>query len=274
MDKITLYKDTARGLNDLVTDTVPTAATATTLDVSSFIQDTPRRLVGKSVYIYSGAGIGQERTTGSFNPSAKRIIFPEAFATVPSINSNFLMFDYFTKPDYDAAFDQMFRKARSRYLQERSATLSLVATQWAYAVPSGFKTITEIRLVPSTNTDYEASDYVDRIYRFNHKYDYHLERNPLGTYMIIFDPRALTLDLLDKHWCHVVGQAEPDTVGSDGATVPRDLEDYLINGMQMMLAARRIDENKQWQAKFFIYRDEDRKLEEYIFRHRRGKPVE
>ena len=272
MDKITSIKAIARNLGDLVVDTTVASLTGTSVDALKLIHTVPNKLIGNEFYLYEGGGAGQDRIVGSFVPTNDRLIFDRAFTTVPSTNSKFLMFQHFLKDDYDNALDRMIGVAKLRYLEEKVATMELVATQYEYAVPSGFEYISTLRLVPSGHTDYDAVDDVDRIFELPPRY-WRIEANAVGTFVITIDPRKVNLDGLNKQWINVLGQAKPDISPTDNATIPEDLEEYLISGASMMLASQRIAENREWQIKFGVFRDLNRSLEADIYRPRYGKRV-
>ncbi len=273
MDRITAIKAISRNLHDLVVDTIPASMTGTSVDALKLIHPITNQLQGKNFYIYSGAGAGQERTIGSFNTTNRRAVFPEAFITVPSINSNFLVFTHWMKSDYDNAVDRLVGMAKLSYLQYRVATMALAATQYEYLVPSGFDYIGNLRLVPSgSDTDYAADDEVDRIFEIAPS-SWLVTANPQGSYTIVFDPRKISLDSLDEEWMTITGQAKLDVAATDNATIPEDIEEYIIAGASAILASERISEGQEWKSKFSIFRQTMDNLEPYVFRHRRGKRV-
>ena len=275
MDRATAIKAIARNLRDLIADSVPASLGATFVDSVKLIHPETGQLRGYDFYIYSGVGAGQQRTVASFDPVNNRLGFAEVLTTVPSINSNFLLFRQFPKDEYDNAIDRMVGLAQQQYLQEFTATISIVGTQFEYVVPSGMEYINTLRLVPSGGagySDYEVSDYVNRIYEISSSH-WRIEQNPLGSYLISFDPRKVSLDDLDGDSLRIMGQAKPVINATDNATITPDLEEYIISGATALLASQRIDEGREWQAKFYLHRDNTRTLEQYIFRPRRGKRV-
>ncbi len=275
MQRIDSIKAVARNLRDLVVDTIPASLTGSTIDALKIIHPNIQQLMGKDFYIYSGAGAGQERIVGSLIPSSRRMIFKEVFTSMPSINSNFVVFDFFSKDEYDNALDRMIGRAKLSYLEDKVATLAIVATQYEYCVPSGFKYISDLRLVPSGNTDYGTDDEVSRIFELQHTM-WSILPNASGSYMIKFDARKIDLDNIDEEWLNVVGQVEPDIAATDNATIPNPLEEFVINGASAILASSRIGDNvtnREWYSKFLMYKDTTNRLEEYIFRPKRGKLV-
>ena len=280
MDKITAIKAVARNLRDLVIDSTPSSlsnATGTVfLDIDSLIQPLTDQLKGHDTYIHDGGGAGQRRTASGFLPANNRVVFDRVWSTSPSINSNVLMFQHWDKDEYDNAIDRTIRKARLVHLEEKVATMELGGVQYTYQVPSGFEYISALRLVPSGGGgDYEADQEVDRIFEIAPR-NFTIEPNAGGSFLIVIDPRKISLDFtLDKEWVHIIGQAPPDIAATDNADIPDALEEYIINGASMLLASQRISGrvNDEWVAKFRMYRDEQRSLEEYIHRPRYGKRV-
>lgn len=272
MNRIDALKAISRNLGDLIIDTVPTAVTATTMDVTKLIHPQSEALLGKETYIYSGAGAGQNRTVGSYSPASRRIIFAETFVSIPSINSNFLMFDHFAKNEYDGAIDRMLGMAGLKYLEEKVGTTQIVGTQYEYPVPSGYEYINTLRLVPSGSSDYSSDDDVSVMFEIPPRF-WRIEPNPLGTYVIAFDRRKIDLDAFDEAWIRIMGQVKPFVAATDTGTIPVDIEEYIIAGASMIMASQRISENDEWQRKFYMFRDMTRELEIYVYRPRRGKQV-
>lgn len=274
MDRITAIKATARNLRDLVVDTIPASLTGSFIDAAKLIHPVTNQLQGRDFYIYSGAGNGQERIITGFTPANNRMTFDESFGSMPSINSNFLVFQYFQKDEYDNALDRMIGLAGFKYMQDFVATISAVGTQYEYTVPSGFAYINDIRVVPTASdaSNYTANDYTQRLFELNQRY-WHIEANPLGSYLLIFDPRMIDMTVIDGNALRIRGQAKPNIGTLDTSSIPVELEEYVINGASTLLAAQRIDEGGEWKSKFQIFRDRTNELDDYIFRPKRGKPV-
>lgn len=275
MQRIDSIKAAARNLRDLVVDTTPASLCGSYIDADALIHPISGQLRGCGFYFYSGAGAGQQRTVGSFDPTYNRLGFPQAFTTLPSTNSKFLLFEHFSKDEYDNALDRMVGVAELKFLEEKVATLTLVATQYEYAVPSGYEYIRTIKLVPSGSTDesdYGGDDEVSRIFEFPPRY-WRIEPNAAGSFNIIFDPRKIDLGDFDDECAKIIGQAKPNISPTDNATIPKALEEYLINGASMLLSSQRISEGQEWRTKFQIFRDMTQGLEAYIYRTRYGKRV-
>ena len=272
MQRIDAIKAISRNLKDLIVDASPVSLTGSSIMANELIHPDARQLQGKNFYIYSGAAAGQERIAGSLNPTKRELIFTQVFGSVPSLNSNFILTDYFKKSEYDNALDRYIGIAKIKFLEDKVATLSLVATQYEYTVPSGFEWVSGLRLVPSSNTDYGDSDKVYRLFEIPPR-DFRIERNALGSYMIVIDSRKVNLDYYDNHWINVMGQVKPDISATDNATITSDLEEFIVTGASMLLASQRINENREWLTKFYMFRDNLRPLEDYIYRYGRGRKV-
>ena len=278
MNRITAIRAISRNLGDLKIDSTVASVTGTSVYNDKFIFTHEKQLFGQFLYIDTGAGAGQERVLGSLHPINKFVLVPQAFASIPSTNSTFFITEHFAKTDYDNALDRFIGIAKTRYLEDKVATLQLVASQYEYPVPSGFEFISCLRLVPSGHSDYGGDDEVDKIFEIPPR-DFRIEVNPLGTYIIAFDSRKIDLDELDEEWVRVIGQVKPDIGATDNATIPVDLEEYLIASSSMLLASQRITEQREWILKFGMFKDEikgrgrEAGLEDYIFRYGRGRKV-
>jgi hypothetical protein len=188
MDKIGAIKAVARNLQDLVIDASPASLTGSSLMFDELIHPNSGQLRGNWAYIYDGAGAGQERVTGSFNPTKNELVFAQVFASTPSLNSSVIVTKTWSKSDYENSVDRAFGIAKQSFLEEMVGTAQIVATQYEYAVPSGIEWISTIRIVPTQATDYSADDEVDRIFEFPPRF-WRIEKLTTGSYVISFDPR-------------------------------------------------------------------------------------
>jgi len=270
--RIDLLKEVSRNLGDLLLDGVPASLTASTVDHLSLVQRNSEDLTAKNFYVYSGAGAGQNRVVGSFNVANHRLIFEQGFGSIPSVNSNFILSDKFDKDQVDNAVGHFVQLARQRFLQDKTATLSIVGTQYEYATPSGMDYINTLRLIPTTNSDYGASDEVDTVFEFPTRY-WRIERNSGGSYVIAFDARRIDIANYDGQLINIIGQAKPDIQGTDNASIPEELERYIVTGATAHLSALKIRDGEQWKQLFYTYRDENKSLEDYIFRYGHGRKV-
>jgi len=275
-ETISIYESIGRNLGEIISKGTPTNCTATTFQSDVLIHPLAEQLIGKEAFIYSGGGAGQSRIVGSFDPSNNRVAFERLWNPVPSTNSSFIIFSgQHRVEDYESAMNRALGVAKLKYLEEKVGTTQLVGTQYEYPVPSGFEYISNIRLVPSSNTDYAADDEVDSVFELPPHY-WRIERNVGGSYVVAFDARKINLATIDKEFALILGQAKPDF---SGTTINADLEEFVIAYSSMQLAGDRIDDGRKWQAKFYQYRDEifgrgvSPGLEDYIHRQGHGKKV-
>ena len=273
MADTSIYEAMGRNLGDVLTKGIPTGCTATTLDSNSLIYPLTDQLKGKEVYIYEGEGEGQARTISAYTsyavPTGGRITVNPPFTTIPTANSRFLLFDHFKVEDYENAMNRYIGITRLLHLNEKVATMALAATQYEYAVPSGFEYINNLRLVPSSHTDYAEDDEVARVFELPQRY-WRIESNASGTYVIAFDARKINLDDFDDEWVNIMGQAKPDF---SAASMAEDVQEYIIAGASMLLASQRIAENMEWRLKFGMFKQMKDELEVHMFTYRRGKRV-
>lgn len=277
--KSDLIISVARNCGDFILDGVPASLTGSTVDHLNLIFPLSQQMQGAGFYIYSGAGAGQERVVGSFTPASHRMVFPQVFASIPSVNSAFLVTKKFLWGDYKNALDRYMGIARSKHLVDKVATLALVATQYEYPVPSGMEYIQTLRIVPTGNSDYAADSVVDSIFEIPQRF-WRIEKNVGGSYTISVDPRKINLGEFDNYICRVNGQSRPDLMGSDNATALPELEEYLINGATMHMASLLPQTNTGGlNPLFYMYKDVVKGsqgspgLEDYIYTYPSGKKV-
>ena len=277
-NKADLIKSIARNVGDLVLDGVPASLSGSSIDHLNLIFPLSQQMQGFGFYIYSGAGAGQERVVGSFNVANRRMVFPQTFASIPSVNSNFLVTKRFLWSDYANAVERYMGIARTRHLIEKVATLALVATQYEYPVPSGMEFINTLRLVPSSSSYYADDSVIEHIYELPPRY-WRIERNVGGTYLISIDSRKINLDSFDNYQVRVYGQGRPDSLGTDNATVVPQLEEYLISSSSMQICSLLPGTQRGLDPRYYMYRDMVKGiggslgLEDYIFTYSRGKQV-
>ncbi len=271
MSDISLYEAVARNMRDVAAKGNG-SATGTAFYSAAFIHPVADQLKGKSIYFYEGAGAGQMRTITKSIVGSKSIEVGVTFTTVPSTNSSFLVFNYFEAEDYENAMNRAMGWAKLRHLDEKVATTSIVPTQYEYPVPSGYEYISTLRLVPtggSNYSDYGASDEVSRLFELPSRY-WRIEANPLGTFVIAFDPQKIDLNSFDGQAIRIMGQAKPDFTGT---LIADELEEYIVNAASMLLSSQRMGEGNEWVRKFGIFRDMTKDMENVIFTHPRGKRV-
>ena len=266
---ISIFETIGRNLGDVVAKGTPTGGTGTTLDSNTLVHPLTDQLKGNELYIWTGQGAGQARTITAFAPANNRITVDPAFTTIPTANSEFLIFKHFRIDDYENALNRAIGQTRLINLIEKVATLNLAGSQYEYVVPSGFEYIRALRLVPSGSTDYGADDEVSRIFELRTD-KWRIEPNALGTFVIAFDSRKIDLDFYDKEWVNIVGQAKPDL---SATLIPENLQEFLIAGASMLLSSQRISEGQEWRIKFGAFKQIRDELEPYVFKHRHGKRV-
>lgn len=264
-----IYEPIGRNIGDILAQGTPTGATGTTLDSNILIHPLTDQLKGLSAYIYEGEGAGQYRIITAFAPANNRITVEPAWATIPTANSNFLIFRHFKAEDYSNAYNRAVGKCRLVNLIDYVATTALVATQYEYTVPSGMEWINTLRFVPSSGSDYADISDIRRIFELPSRY-WRVERNQGGSYTISLDPRMVNLDDYDGQIIRINGQAKPDFGGTN---IPEELQEYIITHASMLMASQRITESQEWRTKFYMFRDETRDLENYVYSHAFGKKV-
>ena len=250
-EQVSLYETIARNLGVIMAKGVPSQCTGTTFESNVLISRDSSEYVGKDVFWYQGAGAGQSRICGSFLPTNNRVVFENPFETIPTHStSRFIIFKEFRTEDFDNSMNRSIGKAKLINLQEYVGTIAVVATQYEYAVPSGMEFIDNIRLVPSTGSDYGNVDKIRTVFHLPQRL-WHIEGNVGGTRMIAFDSRFINLDNFDKQICRVEGQAKPDF---SGTLINADVEEFVIANSSMLMAG--LKEGKVWERLFYMFRDE------------------
>ncbi|KKK60940.1 hypothetical protein LCGC14_3019350, partial [marine sediment metagenome] len=74
MDRMDAIKAIAFNLGDLIIDAQPVSLTGSTLQFDELVQPLSQQLQGFYGYVYTGAGAGQERVIGSFNPTRNEVV--------------------------------------------------------------------------------------------------------------------------------------------------------------------------------------------------------
>lgn len=212
------------------------------------------------------------RTIATYSQGSLGFIPSLAFA--PTVGDTYNIYKSLRHADYKAAIEDAHRRASELYLVETSATLALVATQWEYAVPSGFKYIHSIRLVPSVGTDYETLDSLGfNIYQQLDRGSWTVRTLPNGSRVIAFDPRYLSLDNYNNYAAIVEGQRRPGSLSSPTFSIEPAIDGYIFASARAMLAPRLIRDANRLPELISINNGVDR-LEKRIFRTRRAGSVE
>lgn len=269
LSNISIYEAIGRNIGDVLVKGVPTNCIGSTLESISLVYPLEQQLRGKELFIYEGSGDGQSRVISDFVPGSNFVVLDPIFSTVPTSDSRFIIFNHFQVDDYENAMNRAMGFARLLYLDERVATLQLVGTQYEYPVPSGFEYVNNIHLVPSGSTDYRSDDEVTRLFDIASRL-WHLQRNAVGTPMIVFDPRKISIAPLNEEMVNVVGQVKPEFTAT---AMPENLQEFIISRASSLLSARLIGEGSEWKTKFGYFKNQSDNLEKYIYRPRRGKRV-
>lgn len=267
MNKIELAKSIALMLGDLIVDGVMDTSDPTPglfFDVGHLAFTLESQPVGKMVYIHEGIGAGQQGHISAYTTGSNGLTIIPSFSVAPSLNSKYYIFDRYTWSDYSEAIDSAVRRARRLSLIDMTATLALVATQWAYAVPSGLRFVDSLTLVPSGSTD-----YTNTTRGLLHRNTWGIKPNPVGTYLIHFDPMFINLDDHDNKLIQVGGQRRP-TLLSAPTTDSEVPDEYVIDIAKIeLLLIRETDPQER-----FTLRRERTLLERKMFSHRRASAVE
>ena len=260
MNKIQIETAIARVLGDLLLEGIVDAATGSVISDTELIFTESGQLRGKDLYIHTGAVASspQARTIASYLVGSLGVV--PAFSPVPTIGDKYNIYDRYKHSDYSDAIDSAMRLARLIHLIDYVGTLAIVATQWEYAVPSGFKYIQSLRIVPSVGTDY-ADDTAFGLDRNMWRVDSKVS----GSRVIVFDPRFIDLDDYDDEIVLVSGQRKPIdfTVPTQNSEVP---DDFLIMKAASIIAQRKLDSEAD-RARYGVLVSEASKLEKLVFRY-------
>ncbi len=269
MNRIEVETAVARLLGDLLLEgTVDTANTSSIAD-TELVFALPGQLRGNDLYIHTATSVTLAHQSRVVATSLVGSIgVTPAFTISPTTGDKYNLYNKFKHADYLNAFNTAIRRAREIGMVEAIATLGLVATQWEYAVPSGFKYIHEIRVVPSANTNYELETTFPLP-----RGSWLVRTMPNGTQVIAFDPRFVDMGGIDKEIAHVYGQRKPDdmTVPTANSEVP---ENFLIYQTAALLALQKIVEGTEWDTRYKYFITEARKAEGAIRRAPRPNSVE
>lgn len=137
MQKIELFKDIARNINEFVIDAVPTGMTGTTVDIPALIHNQNSQLKGSFIFVYAGAGASANRTVATFDPANNRLCVEQPFSAIGSTNTSVIVFKDHDGDEYESSFVQAYSKfyftrtnLRDKWAQWTSAITQRQA-QWA-----------------------------------------------------------------------------------------------------------------------------------------------
>ena len=221
------------------------------------------QLKGYCIYFNNAATLtGQQSYIASHAAGSPTICVVPSLPGQPLENDKFLLLKEFSGADYWETLKRAHNRGRDIYLIPFMATISLVATIWEYAVPSGFKWIDELRIVPSGHTDYDLDNVL-----VLHRGDWDIRANAQGTQVIMFDPRFIDLDEYDKEIVYIIGQRKPKDIAapvSGSINTPEVPEDFLVYKMAALMSQKKLI--KDWNQVQFLVRESDRE-ESKMFRY-------
>lgn len=265
MNKITLTAAISRKIGDLILEsTVGSVYNNAALRDENIVAEGDNQLKGFQWYCYSGSGFNQARIVSGNTIASLCLMLVPSLSPAPVAGDQYYLFKRFGWADYSAAIDEAVRRARDLSLIPFAATLSLVPTQYEYAVPSGFKNIHELQMVPSGSTDYalENAFPIDRR-------AWSIAKNPSGTYTIYLDTRFFNPEEHYGDSVIVRGQRLPAELGTPTAN-SEVLDDFLIAYSAMQLSYKMIDEGQGPLQKYIALKTEADKLESAIFEYPRA----
>jgi len=242
MLKAELYKEIARNVGCLTLETTATGGSTNSIVSTDMVYPQTDQIRGQEVYIWSGAQAYNSRVVASFNTGSDAAHIVPALSAAPSTNSQFILLKQFRIADMKGAVDRAFGIARNLYYDTYYTTITLVASQYEYTVPSGLDAVGYLQLVPTSGSDYMDDSDISSVFEIKRGY-WKLEKN-----IIVFDPRIINMDNYDLKSCRVYGQSRAPAIPSDSSTVPSMLEEYLIAKGSQLIASR-IDTTKYNQFK-------------------------
>ena len=251
MNRLDLTRAIAQVLGDLLLDATIDGASSTIINDTELVFANPGQLRGKELYIYANvAGTTRQARTIATYPGLGTLSVIPSFNPIPTIGDKYFVFDRFRYSEIEGALDSAIRRGREIHLIESLGTLSLVATQWEYAVPSGLRFIHSLRVVPSGNTDFELNDTwpIER-------YAWAVKINPNGSRIISFDPRFIDIADMGNDIVQVLGHRKPNNMAIP--TVESEIpENFLVNHAASLLCLSRLGEGPEWLEKHRYFRGE------------------
>ena len=268
MNRLDLTAEVSRILGDLLLEGTIDTASGSGIADTDIIFPNAGQLRGKEVYIHTTiTGSQRQARIIATYPGAGSLSVTPSFNPVPTVGDQYFIFDRFRYSDIEGALDSAIRRAREIHLIDGLGTLSLVATQWEYAVPSGLRFIHSLRVVPSGNTDFELDDTwpIER-------YAWAVKTNPNGSRIISFDPRFIDVADMDNDIVQVLGHRRPNdmTVPTVESEIP---ENFLINHAAAILCMRRLGEGAEWIERYKYFRGESLRNEGILNHYPRPNSV-
>lgn len=231
MNRMEIETAVSRLLGDLLLEGTVDAASQSIITDSDIIFPESSLLRGMDIYL--------KATTSPTIADTSRVIASSAQGSVgivptlgiaPTVGDTYNIYRSLRHADYLAAINTALRTARELHLVPFSATLGLVATQWEYAVPVGFRYISSLWIVPSANTDYTLDNY-----KKLERASWNVRINPAGSRVINFDPRLIDLDDYDNEIVVLRGQRVISSITSATYNIETELEDYLVHKAATLL---------------------------------------
>ena len=267
MEKRDIEYAVAMMLGDLLLDgkitAIGTSSDGRYIEDSRMVYPLADQLVGKELYIHTSAIASASdlfSTITKFIPGSNAAsLTPDFSPAVPTVADRYFIYNRFRHDDYGFAINQALRQLRHTTLLPMMATMELVGTQFEYAVPSGFKYLNSIYLVPSGSTDYQ--DWWDS-YRLPRN-SWEVRANPAGSMTLVFDPAYIDLDDYDEELVHVLGQRRPAELPDYNSETDshQDYENYITNKAASLLAITKLRESQDWVALFSATNMEAMRLE-------------
>ncbi len=237
--KIDLIKQILRGVDSLVAEgTVGSAPDNSHFNDESLQFRTANQLEGKQVY-NDGNPTTSSALIDIFVPGGNPTL-----SLVPSLlasptGSYFILDRYLISELKDVA-ERAIKAAGKSFFVDLTGSLSVVATQYEYAVPSGFIYIDDMHFVPTSGTPFDDPAF----YSINREH-WDIEKGS-----IVFNPDFINLDRFDGHSIRIIGQGAPNPLTSDSDTYDDILENYLVAWGVSRLSFRRMTESELWRDKY------------------------
>ena len=261
----------ARLLGDLLLDGTVDAATSVAVADSDLVFPEAGLLRGMEFYLHTSA-------IPTINDLA-RAIATSALGTIglipslpaaPTLGDGYSIYQKFRHSEYVSAIEESMRRARELYLKDFSATFSIVATQWEYTVPSGFRYVNSIIIIPSLST----SDFDTGNYEPISQPSWFVRVAPNGSRLISFRPGYVDLDGYDDYTAIVIGQRRPvDFTGGAPTQSSEVPESYIIHRAAEILNWRGLIKEVDVSKHIALSREVS-KLERALLTGRRANSVE
>lgn len=247
--KIDLIKKVARSVEALVIDSTLATPTADTFNDKRLAFQNAEQLEGKQVYVYGAPTFTPvDAVIKTFVPGAVPTIRTQpTLSTIPTAGQAYLILDYYKIDELKEAVEDAIKAAGKFYLIPATTTITLIATQYEYTVPSGLNYVNRLHFIPTLGTDFAELD------------NFPIPRGVwwIQSKKIVFNPELIDLDDYDKKRVRVCGQGRPPLLELDDATYDDILEEYLVAWATRKLCVKRIaggGEADPWLQKYIAAR--------------------